>query len=84
MPLRGIDLFCGAGGGSWGATAAGVKMVGAVDQWDIATATYSDNFPGATGSDGSTWSSRPRNARTIASRAAAAPAARRARGRAHM
>jgi DNA (cytosine-5)-methyltransferase 1 len=49
MSLRGIDLFCGAGGGSWGAAAAGVRMVGAVDQWGIATATYADNFPSARG-----------------------------------
>lgn len=47
MGLRGIDLFCGAGGGSWGAAAAGVRMVGAVDEWALATATYADNFPSA-------------------------------------
>ena len=49
MGLRGIDLFCGAGGSSQGASDAGVRMVGAVDQWDIATATYADNFPSARG-----------------------------------
>lgn len=49
MSLRGIDLFCGGGGSSWGAAAAGVKMVGAVDQWDLATSTYADNFPSARG-----------------------------------
>lgn len=47
MTVRGIDLFCGGGGGSWGAAAAGVRMVGAVDQWDKAAATYLDNFPTA-------------------------------------
>ena len=47
MAIRGIDLFCGAGGGSWGATAAGVRMVGAIDQWDVASRTYADNFPSA-------------------------------------
>lgn len=47
MGLRGIDLFCGAGGSSQGAVAAGIKMVGAVDQWDIATKTYADNFQSA-------------------------------------
>lgn len=47
MGLRGIDLFCGAGGSSRGAADAGVEMVGAVDQWDIATQTYVDNFPSA-------------------------------------
>lgn len=49
MTMRGIDLFCGAGGGSWGAAAAGVRMVGAVDRWDLATTTYADNFPEARG-----------------------------------
>lgn len=49
MTVRGIDLFCGAGGSSWGAAAAGVRMVGAVDQWGAATATYEDNFPSAAG-----------------------------------
>ena len=47
MGLRGIDLFCGAGGSSRGAADAGVEMVGAVDHWDIATQTYVDNFPSA-------------------------------------
>ena len=45
--VRGIDLFCGAGGSSIGARRAGVEMVGAVDGWDIAAETYADNFPGA-------------------------------------
>jgi DNA (cytosine-5)-methyltransferase 1 len=45
--VRGLDLFSGGGGSSWGAALAGVEMVGAVDAWDIATATYKDNFPGA-------------------------------------
>lgn len=45
--IRGIDLFCGGGGSSFGAAAAGVTMVGAVDAWEIATATYRTNFPSA-------------------------------------
>jgi DNA (cytosine-5)-methyltransferase 1 len=45
--IKGIDLFCGGGGSSLGARAAGVTMVGAIDAWDIATQTYKDNFPGA-------------------------------------
>jgi DNA (cytosine-5)-methyltransferase 1 len=49
MAVRGIDLFCGGGGSSWGAKNAGVKMVGAVDAWDVATRTYEDNFPTAKG-----------------------------------
>lgn len=47
MGLRGIDLFCGAGGSSRGAADAGIEMVGAIDQWNIATQTYADNFPSA-------------------------------------
>jgi DNA (cytosine-5)-methyltransferase 1 len=47
MTIRAIDLFCGGGGGSWGARDAGVTMVGAVDGWDIAAKTYRDNFPKA-------------------------------------
>jgi DNA (cytosine-5)-methyltransferase 1 len=47
MTIRGIDLFCGGGGSSWGARAAGVEMVGAVDAWDMAASTYRRNFPAA-------------------------------------
>lgn len=47
MKIKAIDLFCGGGASSWGARQAGVEIVGAVDAWDIATATYSDNFPKA-------------------------------------
>jgi DNA (cytosine-5)-methyltransferase 1 len=45
--LRGLDLFCGAGGSSRGALMAGVEMVAAVDMWDVAEETYHDNFPTA-------------------------------------
>lgn len=45
--MRAIDLFCGGGGSSWGAKAAGATLVGAVDAWEIATATYRHNFPSA-------------------------------------
>lgn len=47
MTIRGIDLFCGGGGSSWGARAAGVSMVGAIDVWPVAVATYRRNFPDA-------------------------------------
>jgi len=47
MAIRGIDLFCGGGGSSWGARAAGVEMVGAVDAWGMAASTYRRNFPDA-------------------------------------
>lgn len=40
-------MFCGAGGSSFGARAAGIEMVGAVDGWQTAAQTYGDNFPRA-------------------------------------
>jgi DNA (cytosine-5)-methyltransferase 1 len=45
--LRALDLFCGAGGSSRGAKMAGVEVVAAVDLWQLAEATYADNFPNA-------------------------------------
>jgi DNA (cytosine-5)-methyltransferase 1 len=45
--LRALDLFCGAGGSSRGATMAGVEIAAAVDVWGLAEETYTDNFPGA-------------------------------------
>lgn len=47
MKLRGIDLFCGGGGSSYGARAAGANIVAGVDAWDVACRTYAANFPGA-------------------------------------
>lgn len=47
MSLRTVDLFCGGGGSSWGARAAGAQILCAVDAWELATKTYADNFPGA-------------------------------------
>src|SRR5260221_12225703 len=43
--VRAIDLFCGAGGSSWGLRAAGVDIVAAFDQWSLAGKVYKDNFP---------------------------------------
>ncbi len=43
-PLRAIDLFAGVGGSSAGATAAGIKVVAAVDCWALARDTYKANF----------------------------------------
>jgi len=40
-----MDLFCGAGGSSWGAKSAGVRIVAAFDVWSTAQAVYQDNFP---------------------------------------
>ncbi len=47
MKLRGIDLFCGGGGSSWGARNAGAEIVCAVDAWPVAADTYRANIPGA-------------------------------------
>ena len=45
--LRAIDLFCGAGGSSFGATKAGVEMAAGFDIWTPAIKTYHRNFPTA-------------------------------------
>jgi site-specific DNA-cytosine methylase len=42
-----LDLFCGGGGSSLGASQAGATIIGAVDAWDIAADTFADNFPDA-------------------------------------
>lgn len=39
-----MDIFCGAGGGSAGARAAGVAMVCGIDMCSVATTTYKANF----------------------------------------
>ncbi|MFA6498909.1 MAG: DNA cytosine methyltransferase [Desulfurivibrionaceae bacterium] len=43
--IRAIDLFCGAGGSSWGATQAGVELVAAFDLWELAGKNHHVNFP---------------------------------------
>lgn len=45
--IRGIDLFCGAGGSSWGARAAGISIEAAFDKWQLAADVYKTNFPDA-------------------------------------
>lgn len=45
--LRTIDLFCGAGGSSYGARNAGASIVAGFDMWHPATSTYKANFPEA-------------------------------------
>ena len=45
MRIRAVDLFHGAGGSSIGARMAGAKIVAAIDNWNIASLAYSDNFP---------------------------------------
>jgi DNA (cytosine-5)-methyltransferase 1 len=51
MPMglvRAIDLFCGAGGSSWGARKAGAAIVAGFDVWGLAARTFRVNFPEAT------------------------------------
>lgn len=43
--LFGVDVFCGAGGLSWGARAAGIQVIAAVDKDLHAIQTYRTNFP---------------------------------------
>jgi DNA (cytosine-5)-methyltransferase 1 len=47
MTIRVLDMFCGAGGSSAGARLAGAKVVRGIDAWDLATATFRDNFKNA-------------------------------------
>lgn len=44
MSLRAVDLFCGGGGSSWGALAAGADVICGVDAWGLATRVYEHNF----------------------------------------
>jgi len=43
--IRALDLFCGAGGSSWGAREAGVEIVAAFDLWALAGEVHDANFP---------------------------------------
>jgi DNA (cytosine-5)-methyltransferase 1 len=45
--LRTIDLFCGAGGSSYGARKAGANIVAGFDMWGTAIKAYQTNFPEA-------------------------------------
>lgn len=45
--IRTIDLFCGIGGNSWGARAAGAEIVAGFDISDLARRVYQTNFPEA-------------------------------------
>lgn len=45
--LRTIDLFCGAGGSSFGARKAGANIVAGFDLWGTAIKAYQKNFPEA-------------------------------------
>jgi DNA (cytosine-5)-methyltransferase 1 len=43
--MRVMDMFCGAGGSSWGAAAAGAEIVAGFDIWPVAGQVYRANFP---------------------------------------
>ena len=45
--IRAFDMFCGAGGSSAGAKAAGAQIVAGVDMCSIAASTFAANFPEA-------------------------------------
>ncbi len=45
--INAIDLFCGAGGSSWGAKLAGANIVAGFDASETAGDTYTRNFPDA-------------------------------------
>jgi site-specific DNA-cytosine methylase len=45
--IRALDLFCGAGGSSWGAREAGIEIVAAFDLWPLAGKAHDANFPEA-------------------------------------
>ena len=45
--IRTIDLFCGAGGSSYGARIAGAEIIAGFDMWNTAIKAYKANFPGA-------------------------------------
>jgi len=45
--MRTLDLFCGGGGGSWGAQLAGAEIVCGVDSCTLASRTFQSNFAAA-------------------------------------
>ena len=45
--IRTFEMFCGLGGSSRGAAAAGAMIAGGIDAWSLATEVFGDNFPGA-------------------------------------
>src|SRR5450759_1746859 len=47
MGIRTLDLFCGGGGSSWGAQAAGADIICGIDAAPFAVSTYQRNFPRA-------------------------------------
>jgi len=60
-PITAIDLFCGAGGSSWGARNAGAEIVAGLDMWGLAGKVYQDNFPRAKFYEGKLEESDPQS-----------------------
>jgi DNA (cytosine-5)-methyltransferase 1 len=44
LPIKALDLFSGVGGSSYGARLAGVRVVAAIETWELAVKAYEDNF----------------------------------------
>ncbi len=59
--LRTIDLFCGAGGSSYGARMAGAEIVAGFDIWKPAQLTYAANFKRSKVFGGDIRKAKPRN-----------------------
>lgn len=59
--IRAIDLFCGAGGSSYGARNAGVDIIAGFDIWEPALLTYDSNFKNAKVFGGDIRNLKPRN-----------------------
>lgn len=45
--VRTFEMFCGLGGSSRGAAAAGAVIARGIDAWPLATEVFADNFPAA-------------------------------------
>jgi DNA (cytosine-5)-methyltransferase 1 len=65
--IRTIDLFCGAGGSSYGAAQAGADILAGFDIWDKAIRTFNTNFPGAKVFQGDLREYTPRDINNIKS-----------------
>jgi DNA (cytosine-5)-methyltransferase 1 len=48
MTINVLDMFCGAGGSSAGASLAGARIIHGIDAWELAARTFDDNFAEAT------------------------------------
>lgn len=57
--VRTLDLFCGAGGSSWGAMLAGAEVVAGIDSSPVAGDAFQQNFPEARFIEGQLEQSEP-------------------------